>query len=330
MASAAAAGEAKEARAAREARFTRREPELEPEPEPEQPQPEPEQPIAMAAGTPVSVLCGFLGAGKTTSLKHLIQHETARGRRIAAIANDVAALNIDGALITHACAAVGAEQGASAATVLTLEGGSVCSSLQEDLAEQLADLVGAGAAYDHIFVECSGVTHPAAISSLFQGSARLRGRVRLHATITVVDCFNLRRVLLAPGAGGGTTVEDAWKSIRAEWDDSITNLYIEQIEWCGAVPCCCLPPARQLALTLRVRAWQRVGARAEQGGHRDRHGVRELPRRHRGVQSAHHAHSRGVRPHRRRRHCGRSGRAAGPARGADFAPMAADSDLAGG
>ena len=117
-----------------------------------------------AGGTPVSVLCGFLGAGKTTSLKHLIQHETARGRRIAAIANDVAALNIDGALITHACAAAGAEQGASAATVLTLEGGSVCSSLQEDLAEQLADLVGAGAAYDHIFVECSGVTHPAAIS----------------------------------------------------------------------------------------------------------------------------------------------------------------------
>ena len=118
--------------------------------------------------------------------------------------------------------------------MLTLEGGSVCSSLQEDLAEQLAELVGAGAAYDHIFVECSGVTHPAAISSLFQDSARLRGRVRLHATITVVDCFNLRRVLLAPGAGGGTTVEDAWKSIRAEWDDSITNLYIEQIEWCAA------------------------------------------------------------------------------------------------
>ena len=70
---------------------------------------------------------------------------------------------------------------------------------------------------------------------MFLDTPQLSG-LRLHATVTVVDCFNLRRVLLTPG-GASTTVEDAWRSIRAEWDDSITNLYIEQIEWCVAAPC---------------------------------------------------------------------------------------------
>ena len=117
--------------------------------------------------------------------------------------------------------------------------GSVCSSLQDDLAAQLCELVGAETRYDHIFVECSGVTHPAAISSMFSDTPQLAG-LRLHATVTVVDCFNLRRVLLTPG-GASTTVEDAWRSIRAEWDDSITNLYIERIEWCVAAKCFCGP-----------------------------------------------------------------------------------------
>ena len=194
----------------------------------------------VSTATPVTVLCGFLGAGKTTTLKHMVTNETRRGRRIAAIANDVAALNIDGSLIAHACMkAAGDGEGdadKTAVKVLTLEGGSVCSSLQDDLAAQLGELVASDTSYDHIFVECSGVTHPAAISSMFLDNPQLAG-VRLHATVTVVDCFNLRRVLLTPG-GASTTVEDAWRSIRAEWDDSITNLYIEQIEWCAVTAAC--------------------------------------------------------------------------------------------
>eukprot|EP01047_Picozoa_sp_COSAG01_P027893 COSAG01_NODE_1857_length_9044_cov_24.006931_3_plen_313_part_00 len=206
-----------------------------------------------ASKTAVTVLCGFLGAGKTTMVKHLVQHETLRGRKIAAIVNDVAALNIDGSLIAHACSrgeggskdAAAGGTGTSAgdkatqavpsggeADVLTLQGGSICSALQDDLAAQLLQLAQPGK-YDHVFVECSGVTHPAAIAHMFKEHTQLCGSARLHATITVVDCFNLRRVLLTSG-GQSTTVEDAWKTVRAEWDDSVTNLYIEQIE-CASV-----------------------------------------------------------------------------------------------
>ena len=202
----------------------------------------------MAAQTPITVLCGFLGAGKTTLLKHLLLHESARGQRVAAIANDVAALNIDGSLISHAVSGRGAKPSvveagapdtkpgsAEGVLVLTLEGGSICSALQDDLATQLLETVAGAAAqpFDHVFVECSGVTHPAAIIALFADHPDLRRCARLHATLTVVDCFNLRRVLLPSGAGS-VTVEQAWKSVRAEWDDVVTNLYIEQIE-CASV-----------------------------------------------------------------------------------------------
>ena len=194
---------------------------------------------------PVTFLCGFLGAGKTTLLKHLVAHETGRGRRIAAIVNDVATLNIDGSLVAHAHAAAGgvrsdADAGGPGLTMVTLEGGSICSKLQDDLAEQLVAVAKAGA-FDHIFVECSGVTHPVGIVSMFKSGAAVADGLRLHATVTMVDCFNLCRVLLKPGRVGGT-VEDAWQSVRAEWDDSVTNLYIEQIEWC----------ARALASVLRA------------------------------------------------------------------------------
>jgi G3E family GTPase len=202
-------------------------------------------PSAEAAPVPVTVLCGFLGAGKTTMMKHILLHEAGRGQRIAAIVNDVAALNVDGNLLSHACSGavrnVGGEgDGASApgggsaqsVVVLTLEGGSICSALQEDLATQLIRTIeasGSGGPFQHVFVECSGVTHPAAIAALFEDHQKLSRVACLHATVTVVDCYNLRRVLL-PSGGGSVTVEDAWKSVRKVWDDAVTNLFVEQIE----------------------------------------------------------------------------------------------------
>jgi G3E family GTPase len=165
------------------------------------------------ARVPVTVLCGFLGAGKTTLLKYLVEHETGRGRRIAAIVNDVATLNIDGSLVSHAFANTDAGKGGGkgAFKMLTLEGGSVCSTLQDDLTAQLVEVATSGT-FDHIFVECSGVTHPVAIFSLFGESTVLAKCVRLHASVTMVDCFNLCRVLLKQGQAGGT-VEDALRSI---------------------------------------------------------------------------------------------------------------------
>ncbi|MCF3649300.1 CobW family GTP-binding protein [Synoicihabitans lomoniglobus] len=103
----------------------------------------------------VTILSGFLGAGKTTMLRHVLAQ--AEGRRWAAVVNDVAAMNIDGAMV---------ETVNSGAEVVQLENGCVCCSNRDDLGESLARLAAEGS-FDHIFVEASGVAEPRALAQLF-------------------------------------------------------------------------------------------------------------------------------------------------------------------
>ena len=77
---------------------------------------------------PVVLVAGFLGAGKTTVVNHLLAH--AEGRRIAAVINDFGAINIDADLIT------GATDG-----VVSLSNGCICCSLGSDLLRTLASLL---------------------------------------------------------------------------------------------------------------------------------------------------------------------------------------------
>ena len=131
---------------------------------------------------PVTVLCGFLGAGKTTLLNHLLRQ--AEGRRWAAVVNDVAALNIDAAVVR-----AGAETAATR-DVVELGNGCVCCSSKDELAEALAELAASGR-YEHILVETTGVAEPSAIAGLFTrknpfGRA-LGDFATLSALVTIVD-----------------------------------------------------------------------------------------------------------------------------------------------
>ena len=83
--------------------------------------------IAMTiAPTPLTIISGFLGAGKTSLLNHLLHH--AGGRRITALVNDFGALNIDSELIA-------AEHGGQ----ISLANGCVCCSISDDLGVAMAD-----------------------------------------------------------------------------------------------------------------------------------------------------------------------------------------------
>src|SRR6266852_4236541 len=101
---------------------------------------------------PVQILlvAGFLGAGKTTVVNHLLAH--AQGRRIAAVVNDFGAINIDAELIT------GASDG-----VVNLSNGCICCSLQGDLLRTLATLLRRDPRPEFIVIETSGVADPADI-----------------------------------------------------------------------------------------------------------------------------------------------------------------------
>ncbi len=143
----------------------------------------------------VTIVTGFLGAGKTTWLKHTL--ESPHGLRIGVVVNDVGAINIDAALVRRVEA--GAADGRRA--VVELTNGCVCCDVRDDLAEALAELA-AGGACEHLVVECSGAAEPQPITRLFterDGFGRSLGDLAtLHAVLAVVDTPELLR--LAPEA----------------------------------------------------------------------------------------------------------------------------------
>ena len=132
---------------------------------------------------PVTVLCGFLGAGKTTLLKHLLAQ--AEGRKWAAVVNDVAALNIDGAVVR-----AGAESGGLGGDVVELGNGCVCCSSKDELAETVAELA-ATRRYEHILIETTGVAEPRGIANLFTRKnpfgRTLGDFATLSALVSVID-----------------------------------------------------------------------------------------------------------------------------------------------
>jgi G3E family GTPase len=99
---------------------------------------------------PVVLVAGFLGAGKTTVVNHLLSH--AGGKRIAAVVNDFGAINIDAELIA------GAADG-----VVSLSNGCICCSLESDLLRTLATLLRRDPRPELIVIETSGVADPAEI-----------------------------------------------------------------------------------------------------------------------------------------------------------------------
>ncbi len=99
---------------------------------------------------PILLVTGFLGAGKTTVINHLLAH--AEGRRIAAVVNDFGPINIDAELVA------GASEG-----IVSLANGCICCSLEGDLLRTIAALLRREPRPESIIIETSGVADPADI-----------------------------------------------------------------------------------------------------------------------------------------------------------------------
>ncbi|OGA99852.1 MAG: hypothetical protein A3E25_01280 [Burkholderiales bacterium RIFCSPHIGHO2_12_FULL_69_20] len=125
---------------------------------------------------PTVVIGGYLGAGKTTLINHLLRH--AGGRRIAVLVNDFGEVNIDADLIE------GAEAG-----VLSLAGGCLCCSFGDDLIGTLSGLRRRNPAPDVVLIELSGVALPAAV----QRSMRLAPGIDVAGTLVLADAADIRR-----------------------------------------------------------------------------------------------------------------------------------------
>ncbi len=148
-----------------------------------------------ASRPPVTVLCGFLGAGKTTVLNHLLTQS--EGARWALVVNDVAAINIDARVVAQRMMEPGAGKGGRQ-PVVELGNGCVCCSIKDELAESLAALAltgrsggPSGEPFDHLIVETTGVAEPRGVAQLFLQrnpfGRSLADLAILSSLVTVVD-----------------------------------------------------------------------------------------------------------------------------------------------
>ena len=136
-------------------------------------------PLAWHGGLPVTVIGGYLGAGKTTLVNHLLRR--AEGRRICVLVNDFGAVPIDRDLIV-------APDGERIGDTLEISGGCVCCSYGSDLMETLGTLRSRLPGVEHVLLEASGVALPGAVAS----SVSLLPSLRVDGIVVLADAETVR------------------------------------------------------------------------------------------------------------------------------------------
>ncbi len=137
----------------------------------------------MATKIPVTVITGFLGSGKTTLIRHLLQNN--QGRRIAVVVNEFGELGIDGELL-RSCECPDEARG-DASNIIELTNGCLCCTVQEEFLPTMLELLKRRDTLDCILIETSGLALPKPLVRAFRWP-EIRSSATVDAVITVVDC----------------------------------------------------------------------------------------------------------------------------------------------
>jgi cobalamin biosynthesis protein CobW len=132
---------------------------------------------------PVTVITGFLGAGKTTLVKHLLAH--ANGKRIALIINEFGDLGVDREVI-----AAGGHESCREEDMIELSNGCICCTVAEDFIPTMETLLGRDDKPDHILIETSGLALPQPLIRAFNWP-EIKTQVTVDGVVTVVDAAAL-------------------------------------------------------------------------------------------------------------------------------------------
>ena len=179
--------------------------------------------MAQDISTPVLLLTGYLGSGKTTLLNRILRNE--QGIRFAVIVNDIGEVNIDADLVEQ-----GGVVGQKDESLVALQNGCICCTLQMDLVEQLRDIA-RQRRFDYIVIEASGICEPAPIAQTICSIPQMEpqywaeGLARLDCIATVVDALRMRDEF---GSGERLTGANIG-------EEDIESLVIQQIEFCNIV-----------------------------------------------------------------------------------------------
>ncbi len=131
------------------------------------------------AKIPATVITGFLGAGKTSMIRHLLQ--TAQGKRLALIINEFGDLGVDGEIV-KGCGI----EGCAEDDVMELANGCICCTVAEDFLPTMEKILERPEPPDHIVIETSGLALPKPLIKAFNWPD-VRNRVTVDGVIAVVD-----------------------------------------------------------------------------------------------------------------------------------------------
>src|ERR1700747_1845141 len=123
---------------------------------------------------PVTVLTGFLGAGKTPLLNHILTAN--HGKRIAVIENEFGEIGVDQELV------INAEE-----EIFEMNNGCICCRVRGDLIRILGNLMKRKDRFDYIMIETTGLADPAPVAQTFFVDDEIREAFRLDAIVTLID-----------------------------------------------------------------------------------------------------------------------------------------------
>src|SRR3954471_5274546 len=131
------------------------------------------------AKVPVTIVTGFLGAGKTTLVRHVLEHS--RGRRLALIVNEFGDVGVDGQILKSCGIASCPEE-----NIVELANGCLCCTVADDFVPAIEALLARTPQPDHIIIETSGLALPKPLVKAFDWPP-IRARLTVDGVIAVVD-----------------------------------------------------------------------------------------------------------------------------------------------
>ncbi len=171
---------------------------------------------------PVTVLSGFLGAGKTTVLSHILNNR--QGKRVAVIVNDMSDINIDAAMVKNEVSLSHSEE-----KLVEMSNGCICCTLREDLLLEVNKLAKDNK-FDYLVIESTGISEPLPVAETFtfadEDGVSLSDVAKLDTMVTVVDAVNFLK-----DYEEAKYLKESGESLGEDDERSVADLLVDQIEF---------------------------------------------------------------------------------------------------
>ena len=175
---------------------------------------------------PVTVLSGFLGAGKTTVLSHILNNR--QNKKVAVIVNDMSEINIDASLVKNEVSLNRSEE-----KLVEMSNGCICCTLREDLLVEIKKLA-EEQRFDYLVIESTGISEPLPVAETFtfedEHGISLSDAANLDTMVTVVDAVNFIK-----DYEEAKYLQESGESLGKDDDRSVADLLVDQIEFADVI-----------------------------------------------------------------------------------------------